>query len=124
MTTQTPRPPRPAAYSVPSFVELKPTKRKFQKPKWTLKTDPASVAISGNKKTIFKMLESRLEKAALNDEQLRQELYKKCGCVLLNPHAYHYKDGTYTANDDNSEWYNADEVEMLKWLQQNTAHQC
>lgn len=115
MTTN--RPPRPAAYSLPAFIELKPVKHKMQKPYWSLKTDRVGIATANTKADIYKMLEWRMAKATMDDDQLYADLYNRCGGVLVNPWAYYiHRDGTYTAKDDKHEWHNADEVEMLKYL--------
>ena len=111
------RPPRPAAYSLPAFIELKPVKMPMRKPYWSLKTDRVGICVCSTKAQAYAMLERRIARATMTDEQLYEELYRNCGGVLVNSWAYHkHRDGTYTANDDKHEWHHADEVEMLFWL--------
>lgn len=110
------RPPRPKAYSLPSFIELKPVKRKFQKPYWYLKTDSVGAFTCQTKAQAFEFLKARLEKTNMNDCELYESLRKRHDLILLYPEHYNKKGDIYVERYDKHDWHEADEVDMLFWL--------
>lgn len=115
------RPPRPKAYCLPSMIELKPVKRKFQKPYWHVKTDKIGVCVCRTKAEAYAYLDRRMKKVFMDDQELYETLLNLHWDVLRYPtHFRKDRDGqTYTATDDKHDWRFADEVELLLWFHEN-----
>lgn len=111
------RPPTPAAYCLPSFIELKPVKNKMQKPYWSVRTDSVGVYTCSTKAKAHAYLRARLLRADMSDGEIYEQLRGPLGLVLLYPQHYSKsKCGQYyQSKDDKHEWHHADEVGFMLW---------